>query len=226
MAAEKVKKKGLKKAAKEQAAAAPAASPKTSPKVAPKLSPKLSPKTSPKASPKTDPVDKEKLTKQAVAEILRGISLPDAQKNGQTFIPETWHTEFKPTLGAYKKFVLSQSDKLHIVEGASGNFVVRKAGDSSACPAPVAGKKGSGDWKKDLEKAWNCFCSTVPKGERTIDAFTAALPKAALATRPGGASPKLSPKMSPKQSPKAAPAADAGAATEGKKVKKKNKKNA
>merc|ERR1712070_1077613 len=127
--------------------------------------------------------------------------------------------KFKPVLGAYKKFVQSQPEKLAVMEGAGGTFVVRKAGDTTACPVVVSNKKGgAGDWKKDLTRAWNTYCSGTPKHERSIDAFVAALPQGVRNTKPETAASK-SPKMSPKAAPKATAPAEGG----GKKKKKKAK---
>ncbi|CAE8704860.1 unnamed protein product [Polarella glacialis] len=184
----KVKKSQLKKAAP---AGSPKAAPADSPKAAPAGSPKLAPKASPKKSkakapPKeaasaADPAAtaaKAKLAAEAVAEILAGIALPDAQKTS-TFIPLTWHTKYKDALGAYRKFVKSQSEKLTIVVVSKDNgaYVIMKAGDKSAPPAGMP----------DVSRA-------KTKAEKKA-AFLA------------GKTLTLSPKSSPKSSPKVAPAA-------------------
>lgn len=207
----------------ETANASPKASPKAAPADAPKVQDQKKKQEKNKAE-KTgvDKAEKEKLTKEALDIILKGISQPDAQKNGQTFHPPDWHTKYKAVLGGYKKFVQSQPEKLSVMEGAGGNFVVRKAGDTTPCPGMATKKKGGGgDWKQDLTKAWSTYCSATPKHERSIEAFVAALPQGVRNTKPEAAvakSPQLSPKMSPKASPAAAPAEGGG--------KKKKKANA
>jgi len=219
MPAKKVKKSALKAKA----------SPTASPKEAPAGSPKVSPKTAP-SSPKVSPDDKAKLAAQAVEDILKGVSQPDAQKTG-CFIPNNWHTKYKTALGAYKKFVKS-SEKLQVVERENGNFVIMRAGDKSEPPAgQTATGKGS-DWKKLLVNAWNIYCKATPKHEWSMDVFTSALPKGPRSAKAEGAaspkatpkaSPKAAPKASPKTSPKVAPAAAEAEATK-KTRKKKGKK--
>mmetsp|Transcript_102109 Transcript_102109/g.288365 ORF Transcript_102109/g.288365 Transcript_102109/m.288365 type:complete len:240 (+) Transcript_102109:105-824(+) len=176
--------------------------------------PEMPAKTAPKhptkeAAPAVPPEEKKKLANEAVDEILQGISLPDAQAAGQAFIPATWHIKYKPVLGGYKKFVQSQTDKLNVVNGTNGNFVVRKAGDTTAAPPTQPGCKrviGS-DWRKDLERAWNTYCSVTPKHERNVDVFSAALPNGARLAKPEGSTEAE--KASPKQSSTPPPVAEA-----------------
>lgn len=199
--------------------------PKSSPKVEPAEAPaegkkkKKNKDEKPKQEAKdggADPEEKARLTKEAIKEILAGISQPDAQKNAVTFLPPDWSTKYKPVLGGYKKFVQSQPEKLVVMEGNGGNFVIRKAGDTTACPDVVHKKGPVGDWKKELTRAWNTYCTSTPKHERSIDAFVAALPMGVRKTKPENSNDRTKPK-----SPKAAPA-DAPAEGGGKKKKKGN----
>eukprot|EP00927_Polykrikos_kofoidii_P001447 TRINITY_DN10541_c0_g1_i1.p1 TRINITY_DN10541_c0_g1~~TRINITY_DN10541_c0_g1_i1.p1 ORF type:complete len:258 (-),score=54.65 TRINITY_DN10541_c0_g1_i1:141-842(-) len=122
--------------------------------------------------------ERDKLVREAVAAILDGISNPDTQKSGTAYIPPDWSVKYKKTLGGYKKFVATQKE-FCIVEGEKANFVVNRAGDSSA-PFQVVGRtatKSAGDWKALLEKAWRTYCSATQKQDRSIDIFVSALPK-------------------------------------------------
>ncbi|CAE8644781.1 unnamed protein product, partial [Polarella glacialis] len=182
----KVKKTQLKAAApagspKLVPAASPKVAPAGSPKLAPKASPKLGAKASPKAkapkaakaAPAVDPAAlaaKAKLAAEALEEILKGIAQPDAQKNA-AFIPLTWHAKYKDSLGAYKKFVKAQTEKLTVVDKENGVFVIMKAGDKSTPPAGLP----------DVSQA-------KKKAER----------KAAEASKSPKTGPKSSPKLSPK----------------------------
>merc|ERR1711920_924829 len=74
--------------------------------------------------------DRERLVKEAVADILKGIADPETQKNGGPFVPLGWHTKYAPALGKYKKFVVSQTDTLGIVEQANGAFRIVRAADA------------------------------------------------------------------------------------------------
>ncbi|CAE8740239.1 unnamed protein product [Polarella glacialis] len=183
MAGGKVKKTQLKKT---EASGSPKAAPAGSPKLAPKASPKSKPKASPpKEETPAAKAAKAKLAAQAVAEILTGIAENDAQKTS-VFIPATWQTKYKDALGAYKKFVKSQSEQLTIVNKEDGVFVIMKAGDKSEPPA------GKPDVSRKTSKA-----------EKKVASDAAGKT----------ASPKTGPKPSPKLSPKVAPAASPKAAS-------------
>jgi len=226
----KVKKSNLKKeAAAPEATEAPAKSPKMSPKMSPKISPKMSPKVAPaepkkeakknkkeaepkkepkkEAAPEVSPEEKEKLIKEALEAIFKGIAKPESQGKG-AFVPTEWNAKFKPVLGGYKKFCQGQTDKLQVVE-MGANFLVLKAGDKVPAGASAKAAGTPGDWKSQLAGAWSAFCHAVPKHERSLEAFTASLPNGVKKTAPEGAA-KTSPKMSPKAAPAPEPKAEGG----------------
>lgn len=181
---------------------------------------------------KAAPVDREALIEEALKVVDDGISKPDAQIGGRGFVPRDWHLRFAPELGKYRKFLNKHPEKFVVVDTENGNFVVKRAGE--AVPSTRSG------WIKVLETAWKAYCAAVPKDERDVSNFIAAIPgqsknkerppssprsspksspKAAPATAPASGksvSPKLSPKSNPKAAPEAAPAL--------RKVKKKLKK--
>eukprot|EP00747_Dinoflagellata_sp_TGD_P166045 gnl/TRDRNA2_/TRDRNA2_188245_c0_seq1.p2 gnl/TRDRNA2_/TRDRNA2_188245_c0~~gnl/TRDRNA2_/TRDRNA2_188245_c0_seq1.p2 ORF type:complete len:223 (+),score=58.55 gnl/TRDRNA2_/TRDRNA2_188245_c0_seq1:24-671(+) len=135
-------------------------------------------------SVKVSPPERAKLIEEALDSIKAGIAEPDAQRNGDTFIPADWHTKYKPVLGHYRKFCKAQSDVLKIVEDDTGRYVIRLANadaDSQALkPHVPKTAKGTSSWQEDLVKAWETYCRVVPKGERKFSIFINALPKSAL----------------------------------------------
>lgn len=176
----------------------------------PKLSPKLSPKASPKEASKpkkeekkakaapADAAEKAALVKQALAEVEAGLA---KQASSQAFVPETWATKYKPSLGPYKKFLKQHPEKFVLVTDAKGDFVIKRPGEAGAVSVP-----DQMPWQKDLLKAWMCYCKATERPERDLNAFLTALPKGAKA----GLSPG-----SPAQKPAASPAAKAAAAPAG-----------
>eukprot|EP00927_Polykrikos_kofoidii_P055904 TRINITY_DN5008_c0_g1_i1.p1 TRINITY_DN5008_c0_g1~~TRINITY_DN5008_c0_g1_i1.p1 ORF type:complete len:187 (-),score=46.20 TRINITY_DN5008_c0_g1_i1:176-736(-) len=129
--------------------------------------------------------EKEKLAKEAVVHILRGISKPDVRRSGRTYIPADWALKYKRVLGSYKKFVSSQKDTFALEMNEKGTFFVKKVGDTSTS-APVAKvglDKDIAAWQKELEKAWETYCSATPKKRRSFELFCAALPKTARDTK-------------------------------------------
>eukprot|EP00927_Polykrikos_kofoidii_P055905 TRINITY_DN5008_c0_g2_i1.p1 TRINITY_DN5008_c0_g2~~TRINITY_DN5008_c0_g2_i1.p1 ORF type:complete len:192 (-),score=47.72 TRINITY_DN5008_c0_g2_i1:63-638(-) len=131
--------------------------------------------------------EKEKLAKEAVADILRGISKRDVRKSGRTYIPADWALKYKRVLGSYKMFVSSQKDTFALDMNEKGTFFIKKVGDTSTpAPAPVAKvdlDKASTTWQKELEKAWETYCSATPKKGRSFELFCAVLPKTVRDTK-------------------------------------------
>lgn len=163
------------------------------------------------------PAEKEKLTKEAVADILENC-MKSTEKG--TYVPSGWITKFKPALGSYKKFCMSQTGTLQVVDKENGQYLILKAGAKVPEGSTVSSKeKGKKDWKNMLLGAWSAFCQAMPAGdERLLSTFIAPLPKGVREHGKAVGSPKMSPKMSPKTSPAAAPASEP-AATDGKKRK-------
>lgn len=154
------------------------------------------------------PAEKEKLTKEAVAEILELVSKPEAATG--LAIPHGWITKYKAGLGSYKKFCQSQTTSLQVVECEKGGYLVLKVGAKAPPGSTVAMSKGAKakDWKNMLQGAWSAFCQAVPAGEdRLLSNFLKGLPKGVTETGKAG-SPKLTPKSSPQLSPKGSPKAD------------------
>eukprot|EP00927_Polykrikos_kofoidii_P038070 TRINITY_DN32342_c0_g1_i1.p2 TRINITY_DN32342_c0_g1~~TRINITY_DN32342_c0_g1_i1.p2 ORF type:complete len:277 (-),score=49.59 TRINITY_DN32342_c0_g1_i1:104-934(-) len=118
---------------------------------------------------------REKLVKEAVADIVTGISCPDAQKNGQPFIPENWSMKYRNVLGKYKSFLAEQKDTFSIVWGENGSFIVNKASDTSA--SSFKRVKPREHWVLILKKAWDAYCSVTPKHRQSTENFANALPK-------------------------------------------------
>lgn len=150
--------------------------------------------------------EKEKLTKEAVADILENVTKPDASG---TYVPQGWVTKYKPALGSYKKFCQAQTGSLQVIEREHGGFVVVKPGAKAPPPVEKKDKGGKGkDWKNMLNGAWSAFCQAIPAGEeRLLTSFLKALPKGVVEHGKAVGSPKLSPKTSPKMSPKSSPKA-------------------
>jgi hypothetical protein len=164
------------------------------------------------------PAEKEKLTKAALADILENCTKKSTEIG--PYVPTAWTTKFKPALGSYKKFCMSQTGTLQVVEKVNLQYLVLKAGakvPEGSTPTKEKGK--SKDWKNMLLGAWSAFCQAMPAGdERLVSTFIAPLPKGVREHGKAVGSPKVSPKMSPKISPAATPASDP-AATDGKKRK-------
>jgi hypothetical protein len=177
---------------------------KTSPKMSPKLSPKMSPKMSPKASPKAEkkaekkkadkdapPIsdaEREKLAKEALEEILKGLSTPEImEKQAKApWVPSEWQNKYRPYLGKYKEFCSKHPDKLTVVERDT-DYVVVKKGEKN-----IPKHEKLAPWMVMLRKAWDVYAGKTPASERDVNAFIkAGLPKGV------NTSPKMSPKSAP-----------------------------
>jgi len=56
---------------------------------------------------------------RAICTIKRGLRVAAARRDGAVaFIPENWDSVFRPSLGAYLKFLLSRPDQFRVLEGA------------------------------------------------------------------------------------------------------------
>merc|ERR1719362_2540269 len=127
--------------------------------------------------PAPSDAEKEKRTKQAVAEIEAQLAKPDVQAQGFQVL-EDWSKRFKTALGAFKKFVASQADKFTICERGDSNFVVVKKGDKP--PAAFFEKKDTkNQWQNVLLNAWTRYCQATPKEDRSVPNFIKALPDSA-----------------------------------------------
>jgi len=91
---------------------------------------------------------------RALCKIKAGVRQAGAQKDGRPFIPADWETVFQPTLGSYKRFILSRPDQFRIIEGAGAGSYKVKVVSNELVTAPswselVAskGKKGKGKGK-------------------------------------------------------------------------------
>merc|ERR1712217_6582 len=79
------------------------------------------------------PAEKEKLTKEALADILEHVGVPEPPTG--TYVPTGWNTKYKPVLGSYKKFCSTQP-ALQVVEREHGGYTILKAG--AKVPAQTA----------------------------------------------------------------------------------------
>eukprot|EP00927_Polykrikos_kofoidii_P056889 TRINITY_DN50981_c0_g1_i1.p1 TRINITY_DN50981_c0_g1~~TRINITY_DN50981_c0_g1_i1.p1 ORF type:complete len:174 (+),score=33.61 TRINITY_DN50981_c0_g1_i1:63-584(+) len=132
--------------------------------------------------------DKKALAKKAVKIILEGISTPAMQNSTKAYIPKDWSETYKPSLGAYKKFVLSRPEVFTVFEHDAFNFTVHPAKDLVGTDGSGGGsnlggaiKKGKiayeSDWQKELVKAWLAYCKATQRPDRSFDEFRAAIPE-------------------------------------------------
>jgi len=135
---------------------------------------------------KTAPCDaeKDKLTKQAIGEVEAELAKPEVQAQGFQVL-ESWSKRFKPTLGAFKKFVASQADRFTICQRGDSAFVVVKKGAKP--PAAFFEKEQKNQWQHVLLNAWTGYCQATPKEDRSITIFIKALPGSTHAGESGEA---------------------------------------
>jgi len=114
--------------------------------------------------------EKKEAMQKAIAVIEEGLRKGrGGQESGHRWMPLNWHTEFKPLLGPYKKFVLS-CDSFRVENGENPErYTVhirdKEAPQSNGSIMQQAGTN-SRDWKIELEKAWRSYCLTTPKAEQ------------------------------------------------------------
>lgn len=117
---------------------------------------------------------KKEVTQKAVAVIEEGLRKGrGGQESGHRWMPLNWHTEFKPVLGPYKKFVLS-CDRFRVEFGDNPErYTVHIRGEdgaqSSGSTTQPAAK--SADWTVDLEKAWQSYCLATTQAEQSPSNF-------------------------------------------------------
>merc|ERR1719272_353510 len=96
--------------------------------------------------------DKKALREKAIDVIVTGLKKGrGGQETGHRWMPLNWHTEFKPALGPYKKFVQS-CDLIFRIENGDNpeRYTVHLRN-----PDVV----NSGGWELNLEQAWQSYCS-------------------------------------------------------------------
>lgn len=130
------------------------------------------------AQPTVSEEAKADFIQQAIKDILHSIASKDFQG-----MPKDWHKKYKPTLGAFKKFVSQHPDTFTIHEGRDGNFAVTKLGGKYN-PLPEKLKenakntksaKNAKKWKELLHSAWHAYCQATAKHEVSVDTFIGAL---------------------------------------------------
>mmetsp|Transcript_82862 Transcript_82862/g.238090 ORF Transcript_82862/g.238090 Transcript_82862/m.238090 type:complete len:300 (-) Transcript_82862:236-1135(-) len=148
---------------KAKEATVSAGSPKVAPKAAPKAPPKPEATAAPKAAPKPE-VSAEKrkaIEEKAINVIKEGIEKDKLQKEqGLPFMPQEWPTEFKPILGAYRKFVES-CGHFDVVQGEHSAKYTIQVRDAAAIGKPQV------RFEMDLRKAWEEYCKESPKADNS-----------------------------------------------------------
>lgn len=90
---------------------------------------------------------------RAICKIKLALRQPDAQQDGKAATLEDWDEEFKPTLGSYKKFLLSRPDQFRIIEGSELGMFTLEIVSNETVAAPnwedIAWAKG---WNKGKGK--------------------------------------------------------------------------
>lgn len=123
------------------------------------------------SKPVYSPEDRAKLVKEAIAEILAGISEPHAQTLC-TFVPPEWHSKYRPVLGQYRRFCLRHSDTFEVVKREAEGYIIIKSGTE---PPATRSRKSPLNWKFQLQGAWSSYCEAIGRHARNIDEFRAAL---------------------------------------------------
>eukprot|EP00927_Polykrikos_kofoidii_P075795 TRINITY_DN72250_c0_g1_i1.p1 TRINITY_DN72250_c0_g1~~TRINITY_DN72250_c0_g1_i1.p1 ORF type:complete len:213 (-),score=37.64 TRINITY_DN72250_c0_g1_i1:116-706(-) len=107
---------------------------------------------------------KKALRDKAIDVIVQGLKKGrGGQETGHRWMPLNWHTEFKPVLGPYKKFVQS-CDLIFRVEHGDNpeRYTVHLRNPAKA---------DSTGWELELERAWQTYCSVTPTEERSSSVF-------------------------------------------------------
>uniref|UniRef100_A0A7S1AIC6 Uncharacterized protein n=1 Tax=Noctiluca scintillans TaxID=2966 RepID=A0A7S1AIC6_NOCSC len=116
------------------------------------------------------PEKQEEFTKLAISTITAALKDEGAkvQANGQPCIPKDWRLKFKPVLGPYKKFVLSQSS-FRVLAGSGESYTIH-LNDGSALPALNIPEREP--WQREVAKAWRSYCLARPDAKkRSVDEF-------------------------------------------------------
>mmetsp|Transcript_22285 Transcript_22285/g.49310 ORF Transcript_22285/g.49310 Transcript_22285/m.49310 type:complete len:217 (-) Transcript_22285:50-700(-) len=158
--------------------------------------------------------EKEKAEEEAIAMIRKGLQdNPDAQKNGQPYIPEDWVRKMKPILGGYKKFV-ENSPHFFVKHGdLPAQYTVHVQAEGNHGKKKLVETKPA--WELEMQKVWMSYCRATAKEKRSAVAFA---DKARDVARYTAAPDKGETKGHVKEKKRKA---EAGAEPEGKKKKKK-----
>merc|ERR1712129_254393 len=91
---------------------------------------------------------------------------PEVQKDGMPYFPKEWSKEFKPVLGAYRKFV-ERCSAFIVKAGDIPTWVtVHSQNDKSAANNP-----GKQEWELKLAKTWGTYMHNVKKDDRKPEEF-------------------------------------------------------